>query len=58
MGVKGWAITLGLGAVGGAVGIMMLSRTNPARRLAVEAANKVEDAAWKISDTLNRKFDM
>lgn len=58
MGVKGLAITMSLGAVVGAVGILMLSRTNPARRLATEAANRVEDAAWRLSDTLNRKFDM
>jgi len=58
MGVKGWAITMGVGAAAGAVGILMMSRTNPARRLAAEAANKVEDAAWKISDKLNRSFDI
>lgn len=58
MGVKGWAITMGVGAAAGAVGVLMMSRTNPARRLAAQAANKVEDAAWKLSDTLNRKFDI
>lgn len=58
MGMKGLALTLGLGAVAGAVGILMLSRTNPARQLATEAASRMEDAAWKLSDTLNRKFDM
>jgi len=49
---------MGVGAAAGAVGILMMSRTNPARRLAAEAANKVEDAAWKISDKLNRSFDI
>ena len=58
MGVKGWAITMGIGAAAGAVGVLMLSRTNPARKLAAKAANKAEDAAWKLSDTLSRKFDM
>jgi len=58
MGVKGWALTAGLGAAAGAVGILMLSRTNPARRLALKAANKMEDVAWDISDKLNQKFDM
>lgn len=58
MGVKGWAITMGVGAAAGAVGILMMSRTNPARRLAAQAASKVEDAAWKLSGTLNRKFDI
>ncbi len=58
MGMKGWAVTMGLGAAAGAVGILMMSRTNPTRRLAAQAANKVEDAAWKVSDKLTRKFDM
>ena len=58
MGIKGWAVTMGLGAAAGAVGILMMSRNNPTRRLAAQAANKVEDAAWKVSDKLTRKFDM
>lgn len=58
MGVKGWAVTMGLGAAAGAVGILMMSKSNPARRLAAQAANKVEDTAWKVSDKLSQKFDM
>ena len=58
MSVKGWAVTMGLGAAAGAVGIMMMSKSNPARQLALRAANKVEDAAWTISDKLTQKFDM
>ena len=58
MSVKGWAVTMGLGAAAGAVGIMMMSKSNPTRKLAAQAANKVEDAAWKVSDKLIQKFDM
>lgn len=58
MSVKGWAVTMGLGAAAGAVGILMLSRTNPARRLAAQAANRVENAAWKVSDKLSDTFDL
>lgn len=58
MGMKGWAITMGIGAAAGAVGILMMSRTNPARKLASQAADKIEDAAWKVSDQLTKKFDM
>ena len=54
MGVKGWAITAGLGAAAGAVAVMMMPRTNPARKLASKAANKMEDVAWKIEDRMNR----
>lgn len=58
MTVKGLALTMGLGAAAGAVGILMMSRSNPTRKLAAQAANKVEDAAWKVSDKLTQKFDL
>ena len=58
MRVKGWAITMGLGAAAGAVAILMMPRTNPTRRLAAKAANKVEDMAWKVSDKLSQEFDL
>ena len=56
--IKGWAITAGLGAAAGAVAVLMMPRSNPTRKLAAKAANKVEDVAWKVSDTLNNKLDM
>ena len=58
MKVKGLAITMGLGAAAGAVAIMMMPRNNPTRRLAAKAANKVEEAAWKVSDKLTQEFDL
>ena len=58
MGVKGWAITMGLGAAAGAVGILMMSKANPTRRLAEQAADKAEQAAWKVTDRLTQKFDL
>lgn len=57
MQVKGWAITMGLGAAAGAVAVLMMPRQNPARRLASKAASKVEDAAYKVSDTLSSKLN-
>ena len=53
MTVKGWAITAGLGAAAGAVAVLMMPRTNPTRRLAAKAANKVEDVVWKMEDKMN-----
>lgn len=53
MGVKGWAVTAGLGAVAGAVAILMMPNSNPTRKLAAKAANKMEDVAWKIEDKMN-----
>lgn len=58
MSIKAWAITAGVGAAAGAVGILMMSRTNPTRKLAARAADKVEDAAWRITDKLTQKYDM
>ena len=58
MNLKGWAVTMGIGAAAGAVAIMMMPRNNPARRLAAQAAHKVEDAAWKVTDKLTDAMDM
>lgn len=58
MDAKGWAITAGIGAAAGAVAVLMMPRTNPTRRLAAKAANKMEDMAWKLSDSISSKFDM
>ena len=58
MHLKGWAITMGVGVAAGAVAVMMMPRTNPTRRLAAKAANKVEDVAWQVSDKLTQKFDL
>ena len=56
--MKGLAITMGIGAAAGAVAIMMMPRNNPTRRLAAKAADKVEEAAWKVSDKLAHEFDL
>lgn len=58
MEMKGWAVTLGIGAAAGAVAVLMMPRSNPTRRLAAKAADKVEDVAWRISDKLSQEFDM
>lgn len=58
MQVKNWAITLGLGAAVGAVAILAMPKSNPTRRLAARAANKVEDLAWQVSDKITQEFDL
>lgn len=58
MDVKGWAITMGVGAAAGAVAVMMMPRNNPARKLAVKAADKVESAACKMTGKLADKIEM
>ncbi len=57
MQAKGWAITAGLGAAAGAVAVLMMPKTNPTRRLAAKAANKMEDVVWKAEDLLSDKMD-
>ena len=57
MNAKGWAITAGLGAAAGAVAVLMMPRNNPTRRLAAKAAGKMEDVAWRVSDTISSKMD-
>lgn len=58
MKLTGLAIAMGVGAAAGAVAIMMMPRNNPARKLAAKAADKVEDAAWMVSDKLSKEMDM
>ena len=53
MSVKGWAITAGISAAAGAVAILMMPQSNPTRKLAAKAANKMEDVAWKLEDRMN-----
>jgi hypothetical protein len=57
MNMKGWAVTAGISAAAGAVAVLMMPKTNPTRRLAAKAANKVEDVAWKVSDKLHEEMD-
>ena len=58
MGMKGWAIAMGLGVAAGAVAVLTLPNSSTARRLAAKAANKVEDVAWKVSDRMTEEFDL
>lgn len=54
MNVKGWAITLGVGAAAGAVAVMMLPKQNPVRKLADKTAQKAEEAALMAVDKLTQ----
>lgn len=56
--MKGWAISLGIGAAAGAVAAMMLPKQSAARKLLDKAATKVEDAAMTVSDKVMKKMDM
>lgn len=58
MSMKGVALSIGVGAAVGAVGILMMSKNNPTRKLASQAADKVEAAAWMVGDKISQKFDL
>lgn len=58
MGIKALAVTMGVGAMAGAVAIMMMPRTNPVRKLAYKAASTVEDAACRVGDKITDAMDM
>ncbi len=57
MPMKGWALTMGIGAAVGAVAILMMPRNNPTRKLAAKTADKVEDVAWRVSNKLSDELD-
>jgi len=58
MNLKGLAIAMGVGAAAGAVAILAMPRSNPTRRLAAKAADKVEDIAWRVTDKFNHEYDL
>lgn len=58
MKLTGWMVTAGIGAAAGAVAVLMMPHNNPTRRLASKAADKVEDAAMKVTDKITQKMDM
>ena len=57
MKMKGWAITMGVGAAVGAVAVILLPKQSTARKLVNKAAGAVEDAAWTVSDKINNALD-
>ena len=58
MKIKGWAITLGVGAAAGAVAVMMLPKQSTARKLVNKAAVKVDDAVQNVTEKINEKWGM
>lgn len=58
MGIKGLALSMGVGAAVGAVAVLMMPRSNPTRKLAAKAAEKVEDAAWRLTDKISDQWDL
>lgn len=57
MSMKLWALTMGVGAAVGAVAILAMPRQNPARQLASQAADTVEDAVSHVGSRISRKMN-
>lgn len=58
MQMKGWALTMGIGAAVGAIAVAMLPRQSAAKKLVNKAAYAVEDAAHEVTNKLTQKMDM
>lgn len=58
MQLKGWAVTMGVGAAVGAVAVMMLPKQSTTRRLVNKAAVKVDDAVQNVTDKITNKWEM
>ena len=58
MQMKGWALTMGIGAAIGAVAVAMLPKQSKARKLVNKAAYAVEDVAHDVGNKLTQKMDM
>lgn len=55
MQMKGWAVTLGVGAAVGAVAVLALPRQNPARQLASQAASSVGTAVSHMGSKMSKE---
>ena len=58
MHMKGWAVTLGIGAAAGTVAVMMLPKQCTARKVIRKAADTVEDAVQNAKYKLDQTLDM
>ena len=56
MGMKGLAITMGLGAAAGAVAILMMPKNNPTRKLAAQTARKMENAVTEVAGKISNEM--
>lgn len=55
--MKTWAVTMGIGAAMGAVAVLMMPKTNPTRQVAEKAADKLENAAGKLTGKMTQAMN-
>lgn len=56
--MKIWPAAMAVGAAAGAVAVMMMPKQNPARKLASQAAEKVEGAVYNVVDKVTSEMGM
>lgn len=57
MTMKGAALAAGMGAAAGMVAVLMMPKSNPTRKLAAKAADRMENAVDQVSDSISQKLD-
>lgn len=55
--MKGAALAAGMGAAAGMVAVLMMPKSNPTRKLAAKAADRMENAVDQVSDSISQKLD-
>ncbi len=55
--MKTWAVTMGIGAAMGAVAVLMMPKTNLTRQVAEKTADKLENAAGKITGKMTQTIN-
>ena len=56
--MKLWPLALGAGMAAGAVAVMMLPKDSTPRKMATQAADKVEDAVYTAMDKMTGNSQM
>ena len=56
--MKLWPLALGAGMAAGAVAVMMLPKDSTPRKMATQAADKVEDAVYTAMDKMTGNTQM
>ena len=54
--MKLWPFALGAGMVGGAVAVMMMPKNSAPRKMATQAAEKMEDAVYNVVDKMTAEM--
>lgn len=54
--MKLWPLAMGAGMAAGAVAVMMMPKNSAPRKMATQAAEKVEDAVYNVVDKMTAEM--